>query len=82
MEGQNLEASRPEQDGIRHIDEHGHLCAAEAGQAAAISKPGNLLLTHFFSDAPEFIESQRQAALAEFKTVLVARPGLVVPVER
>lgn len=31
---------------------HGHLCGKDAGRAAAIAKPKNLLLTHFHSDAP------------------------------
>jgi ribonuclease BN (tRNA processing enzyme) len=41
---------------------HGHLCAAEAGAAAAVAHPHELLLTHFSSSDPEFIEQQRAAA--------------------
>lgn len=61
---------------------HGHLCGKDAGRAAAIAKPKNLLLTHFHSDAPEFIAQQRQDALSEFPSVVVAKPALVLPVER
>jgi ribonuclease BN (tRNA processing enzyme) len=72
------EATLPQPD----TSGHGHLCATEAGQAAASADPKQLLLTHFFSDSPEWIDQQRQAALKEFPRVDVAKPGLVLSVDR
>lgn len=61
--------------------EHGHLCAAEAGQIAAAAGVGELVLTHFASTEPDWLSSLTRAAATEFAgPIRLAAPGLRVPV--
>lgn len=46
---------------------HGHLSAAEAGRVAARAGVGELVLTHFASTDPEWLEGLRTDAAAEFE---------------
>ncbi|MGA4507620.1 MBL fold metallo-hydrolase [Propionibacteriaceae bacterium G1746] len=55
---------------------HGHLCAAEAGRAAAMSAAGHLMLTHFWSVDPSHLADQRGAAASEYDgPITIAVPG-------
>jgi ribonuclease BN (tRNA processing enzyme) len=61
--------------------EHGHLCAAEAGQIAAAAGVGELVLTHFASTEPDWLASLTRSAAAEFAgPIRLATPGMRVPV--
>ncbi|MFC4943060.1 MBL fold metallo-hydrolase [Pseudonocardia sp. GCM10023141] len=48
------------------IGSHGHLCAAEAGAAAAAGMVGQLVLTHFITAEPAVLDAHRAAAATVF----------------
>jgi ribonuclease BN (tRNA processing enzyme) len=61
--------------------EHGHLCAAEAGQVAAAAGVGELVLTHFASGVPDWVDALARDAAAEFAgPIRLATAGMRVPV--
>jgi ribonuclease BN (tRNA processing enzyme) len=60
---------------------HGHLSAAEAGQVATAAGVGSLVLTHFASGAPDWVDRLARDAAAEFTgPVHLATAGLRIPV--
>jgi ribonuclease BN (tRNA processing enzyme) len=55
---------------------HGHLTAAQAGEAAAAAGAGELVLTHFITADPEWLEARRADAQRFFDgPVHLASPG-------
>ena len=68
---------------LDHPDDgaHGHLCAAEAGRAAADARAGALVLTHHSCAVPEVLATRREQARREFDgPVHLAAPGSVFEV--
>jgi ribonuclease BN (tRNA processing enzyme) len=62
---------------------HGHMSAAQAGEAARIGEVDELVLTHFPGGDPELLDGRRAAAAAEFGgPVQLATPGARFPVSR
>jgi ribonuclease BN (tRNA processing enzyme) len=60
---------------------HGHLCAEDAAEVAATAAVGQLVLTHFTSADPAWLEASRQRAAARFGgPVHVATPSARFPV--
>lgn len=54
---------------------HGHLCAADAGAAAAAGGVGELVLTHFITADPAALDDHRAAAAAVFDgRITIAAP--------
>jgi ribonuclease BN (tRNA processing enzyme) len=62
---------------------HGHLSAAQAGEAAAAAGVGELVLTHFVTADPEWLEARRADAQRSFDgPVHLASPGRQFEVRR
>ena len=60
---------------------HGHLCAREAGKAAAEGRVKHLLLTHFFDLPQAQLEERAVAAASEYDgEISVAQAGLSVAI--
>lgn len=62
---------------------HGHLSAAQAGEAAAAAGVGELVLTHFVTSDPDWLEARRKDAMRAFDgPVHLASPGRRFEVRR
>ncbi|MCE0764866.1 MBL fold metallo-hydrolase [Pseudonocardia kujensis] len=58
---------------------HGHLSGADAGAAAAEGGVGELVLTHFISSDPSWLQARRDDAAAAYPgPIRIAEPGLRV----
>lgn len=63
---------------VPDIGSHGHLCAADAGAAAAAAGVGELVLTHFGTADPAALDARRAAAAAVYDGPI----GIAAPLRR